>query len=167
MVWLWKQEGYGMDRTREPMVLNKIPVTTWVCGTADKMRERNTEAISDWNRFWIETYREPGGTSDESGAKGCPKAAAYGLWYLGRVRHGKRPAQPLTGREVNRVLGKNAAYAVIAVELLRDGATRSPSSLWPLVQARYAELTHESPADSEQGEIRLVVALFCEQQLTD
>lgn len=154
-----------MGRTCEPMVLNKIPVTLWICGTADKMHESDSKSISDWNRFWLETYRELGGTSDESGSKSCPRAAAYGLWNLGRVRESGRQARRLSVREVNRELGKNAAYAVIAVDLLQRGASQSASSLWPLVQARYTELTDEAPADSEQGEIKLVVALFCEGQL--
>lgn len=155
-----------MGQTVEPMVLNKIPVTPWVCGTADKMRESNTESIADWNRFWLETYRELGGTSDKSGSKGCPRAAAYGLWYLGRVQESGRQARRLPVSEVSCELGKNAAYAVIAADLLQGGAPRCATSLWPLVQARFTELTDVAPADSEQGEIKLVVALFCEGQLS-
>lgn len=155
-----------MERTGEPKVLNKIPVAPWVCGTTDKMRESGTESISDWNRFWLDTYRELGGISDESGAKGCPRAAAYGLWYLGLVQNSGRQARRLPIREVNRELGKNAAYAVVAADLLQCGGPRFATSLWPLVQARFTELTDVAPADSEQGEIKLVVALFCEGQLS-
>lgn len=154
-----------MVQTSELMVLNKIPVTPWVCGTAEKMRKADTESVSNWNRYWLETYHELGGASGQSGSKGCPRAAAYGLWYLGRVQESGRAARRLTVHGVRRDFGKNAAYAVIAADLLEQGASPSAASLWPLVQARFSELTGEVPADSEQGEIKLVVALFCERQL--
>jgi hypothetical protein len=148
-----------------PSVLNKIPVTQWVLDTATKMQAAGTKEVSDWNRFWLQTYQALGGESDESGSKGCPRAGAYALWFLGRLRAGKRPLQPMTVARINEVLGKNAAYVVIAADLLEGGAPESLDSLWESVRAQYKMHTGEEPAESEQGEIRLVVALFRERQL--
>ena len=151
-----------MERKKGEMVLCKIPVSNWVGGAVEKMRRDDTESVSNWNRYWLETYFDLGGTSKESSRKGCPKAAAYGLWFLGRLKNSGRNTLDLTVEEVNLQLGKNAAYALIAVDLLQNGASRSAKSLWPLVQHRYMELTGTAAARSEQGEIRLVVALFGE-----
>jgi len=41
--------------------------------------------------------------------------------------------------QVNRKLGKNATYAVIAVDLLTQGSAPAPDRLWPLVRARDKE----------------------------
>ncbi|WP_372720522.1 hypothetical protein [Immundisolibacter sp.] len=58
-----------------------------------------------------------------------------------------------------------AALCVDRRRLLQERASRSTSSLWLLVRDQYKELTGEVPAASEQGEIILVVALFCGGQL--
>lgn len=65
-----------------------IAVGDWVLGTIAKMKgtERN-----DWAQFWRATYQELGGGSNAVGDKGCPRAGAYGLWYLGRIRKAGRP----------------------------------------------------------------------------
>ena len=160
-------KGRLMGRSDRQIVLNRIPVTSWVLGTAEKMREANTEAVSDWNRFWLKTYQELGGCSGESGSKGCPKAAAFALWFLGWLREGGRTLLSWAVPQINQDLGKNAAYVVIAAELLEKGASPATKQLWPLVQARYQEYTGQEAADSEQGEIRLVVALFRERQLVN
>ena len=138
-----------MLRTDDAMVLNRIPVAEWVCGTADKMREAGAESASEWRRFWLQTYWEPGGTSQMSGEKACPKAAAYALWYLGRIQDSGRQVQKLTIQEVHRALGKNAVYAVIAAELLHAEGSQSVGTLWPRVRARFTELLNAAPATSE------------------
>ena len=101
-----------------------------------------------------------------SGEKPCPRAAAYALWYLGRIQDSGRQVQKLTIYEVRRALGKNAAYAVIAAELLHADGSQSVSTLWPRVQARFSELLNEAPAKSEQGEIKLTLALSREGKLS-
>ena len=68
-------------------------------------------------------------------------------------------------RRVNDELGKNAAYAVIAADLLASGANPSPHELWPAVQAHYIQKTRRDPAATEQGELKVAVILFSEQQI--
>jgi hypothetical protein len=154
-----------MNRLSERGVLNRIQVTPWVLGTAEKMQKAGTEAVRDWNRYWLETYRELGGRSDQSGSKGCPRAAAYALRFLGRLRGGGRALRSWAVPQVNRELGKNAAYVAIAAESLTQGDAPAADRLWPFVQARYEDETGQEAAVSEQGEIKLVVALFRDNQL--
>ena len=63
---------------------------------------------------------------------------------------------------VDRELGKNTAYVAIAVGLLKQGHSSDVSLLWSSVKSRYRDLTGKEPADREQGEIKLVAALFAE-----
>src|SRR5262245_15502351 len=147
------------------MVLNRIPVSMWVQRTSEKMEAANTEAPTDWRRFWLETYRELGGCSEESGSKRCPQAAAYALWFLGRLRGSGRVARQWPGPQVDQQLGKNAEYALIVAEMHQQHPTLAASRVWPLAQAEYEQQTGKEPAGSEQGQIRLVVALFREEQL--
>ena len=146
-------------------VLNHIPIIPWVFGTVEKVLHIGTCDERTWNRCWYKTYEELGGSSKTSGNKGCPRAAARGLWMLGRLRRGGRSFQARDAYEVyqDQDLGKNAAYAVIAADLLAAGA--SASGLWSRVQSEFKRLTGDDSADSEQGEVRLVVALFRNQEL--
>jgi hypothetical protein len=146
-------------------VLNKIPVVEWVLGTARKMRADACEGRSDWNEFWVATYRELGGRARTTGNKPCPMAAAYGLWYLGFLSEGTRKRRTWTVQEVNQELGKNAAYAVIAAQLLEAGQSTELDSLWSKVRSRFGTATGEEAAEREQGEIKLVVGLFTNEQL--
>jgi hypothetical protein len=155
-----------MQHSKRSFVLSNIPVKQWVLRTAAKMSRSDTEALLDWHRCWLKSYRELGGRSGNSGSKACPKVAAYALWYLGQLCEAGRCPQAWTVREVNRDFGKNAAYAVIAAELLARGATSNAKSLWSLVQTRYRDQTGQDPAHTEQGAIKLMIALFCEKQLT-
>ena len=146
-------------------VLNRIPITRWVNGTVEKILGTGTHDAVTWNKCWYETYTQLGGTSKTSGTKPCPRAAARGLWILGRLRRGGRPLQTRSVVEVYRELSKNAAYAVIAADLLAGDASRSSSALWRSVQSEFTRLTGDIPAESEQGEVRLVIALFRQQEL--
>lgn len=154
-----------MHRFNPCLVLNKIMVKPWVLGTARKMQDARTDTQATWNNSWLERYRELGGCSKTSGSKGCPRAAAYGLWFLGRLRETGRPFLSWTVPQIDRDLGKNAAYAVIAANLLQQGASPAVGGLWPLVQDHYRAETGHEPAGKDQGEIKLVVALFQEEQL--
>jgi hypothetical protein len=127
------------------------------------MLEGGHESKLEWNRYWLATYHSLGGESPETGAKGCPKAASFGLWYLGFL--GNRPRLDWTIARIDQELGKNAAYAAIAIKLLLAGASQDIAVLWPAVRDFYHEITGEEAAGSEQGEVRLVVALFKEKQL--
>jgi hypothetical protein len=128
------------------------------------MADAGKESPQDWGRFWLETYKGLGGLKENCGSKGCPRAAAYGLWRLGRIKGSGMPLKLWTVPKVNQDLGKNAAYAVIATELLSTN-DMSIVELWPLVKERYERDTGEIPAKSEQGEIKIVVALFREGAL--
>jgi hypothetical protein len=154
-----------MRRQVQPAVLNKIPIVEWVRGVAKKMETAATEERADWNESWATTYEELGGKQRTIATKGCPMAAAYGLWYLGLLASTSRPAKAWDIPRVDHELGKNAAYAVITLELLKPGPAPTLSTLWQQVKSRYREVTGEEPAENEQGEIRLVVGLFTSGQL--
>ncbi len=154
-----------MSRSSRPACLNGIEIKQWVHGTARKMLAAKSESRATWNEAWFETYLELGGQSRTTGEKGCPKSAAYGLWSLGLLAGVARNFRKWSIAQVRKELGKNAAYAVIAAELMTGGAAPTVPSLWPRIRKRYEELTGEEAARSEQGEIRLVIALYCEAGL--
>ena len=129
------------------------------------MLRKGTVETSDWVRFWLQTYRELGGQSIDSGNKGCPRAGAYGLWYLGRLVRGGRALQARPLLDVDRDLGKNAAYGLIAADMLDDGESASLSELWPVVRNEYLRQTGKEAARTEQGEVRVVRVLFAEGEL--
>jgi hypothetical protein len=157
-----------MAQSDSHLRLNKILVTPWVLGTVNKMSRSGAADKLAWNDSWIQTYRELGGQSEESGNKPCPRAGVYGLWFFGRLRDGGRPILDFwTVDRTNQQLGrnKNAAYSIIAADLLIQGAAPSAKTLWPAIQAEYVKHTGHEPAVSEQGEIRMVVGLFCDQKI--
>ncbi|MFO0847894.1 MAG: hypothetical protein U0871_04930 [Gemmataceae bacterium] len=145
--------------TQAAEVLNLIPITPWVLGTVERMLPTGRDDAVTWNRCWYEQYVALDGEVANSGTKPCPRVAARGLWYLGRLRRGQRPLLAWTVDEVYRKLSKNAAYAIIAADLLAAGPVCPAPALWPLVQSEFTRLTGDAPANSEQGEVRLVVAL--------
>ena len=98
-------------------VLNKIPVTQWIRGTIEKMNKAGKQDSQSWNDYWFETYKELGGQSEESGTKGCPKHAAYGLWRLGRIKETNIPYHHQAINSINQEYGKNAVYAILALDL--------------------------------------------------
>ncbi len=67
-----------------PQLLFGVPAVAWVGQTISKMNAIGTENKLIWNRLWLESYQSLGGKRT-SGEKGCPRAAAYGLWFLGRI----------------------------------------------------------------------------------
>jgi len=154
-----------MQSHRSCVTLNRIPLTSWVLGTVDRMNRAGATDRREWNHFWFETYKELGGHSGATGAKVCPRTAAYGLWFLGRLVRGGRPLQKWPVQRVDGELGKNAAYAVIAADLLVSGTNQSPRELWLSVQAHYIQRTRRNPAATEQGGVKVAVILFCEQQI--
>ena len=68
-------------------------------------------------------------------------------------------------RKIDTDLGKNAAYAIIASDLLSQGSEVSLVKLWSEVRRRYRSETGHEAAVTEQGEIRVVLALFLDKQL--
>ena len=119
-----------------------------------------------WNTFWYKTYEEKGGQSEESGTKGCPKHAAYGLWRLGRIKETNIPYQHQAINSINQEYGKNAVYAILALDLLeKHQDSRNKTNLWNQVREQYKNAFHEEPAISQQGAITVVVTLFEEGQI--
>ena len=137
---------------------NGIPVARWVGGTIQKMVRARTVERRDWARFWFDTYRELGGTSRTSGTKGCPRSAAYGLWFLGRVAGADRPRLCWPLQRVMDELGRNAAYAILAMDFASE-ARGELTQTWQQVQQEFRKSTGKEPARSEQGEVRLALAL--------
>lgn len=146
--------------------LYKVPVSAWVSGTAQKMNAAGVEDPGSWAGYWVETYRALGGTSSSTGAKACPRCAAYALWYLGWLKGSKRPALSWSINEITDKLGKNAAYATITFRLLRQGARpRRLDQLWQSVQREFKRETGETAAKTEQGAVKVAVGLFLEESL--
>ena len=149
-----------------PEVLFKIPLTRWIRGTIEKMNGFGKRDIQSWSHYWLETYKELGGQSDESGSKGCPQHAAYGLWRLGRIKEANISYQQKAIKSINQEYGKNAAYAVLALDLLeKRQSTRDNANLWIQVQDLYRKTIHEEPAKSQQGAVTVAVTLFEEGQI--
>ena len=147
-------------------ILYKIPVSAWVLGTAERMEVAGVEDRKTWSRYWVETYQALGGTSTSTGTKGCPKCAAYALWYLGWLKGSKRPGLSWSVNQIRHNLGKNAAYATIAVRLIQQDAQPYPvGQLWKSVQREFERETGETAAHSEQGAVKLAVGLFLEGKL--
>ena len=142
--------------------LAKVPVAQWVQGTIAKMKRDGVKDSRSWTARWIETYHEIGGQSAESAKKGCPLAAAYGLWQIGRIRNGGVSWRDASLSQIRLQQGKNTTYAVIALQLLEQGATIRGSALWSRVRSIYEQQLGETPAIGEQGEVRLVCILFDE-----
>src|SRR5947199_5856859 len=94
--------------------LNKVPASRWVRDTVARMERAGATDVHDWTRFWDQSYIALGGRS-KSGAKGCPRTAAYALWSLGRLRYSTKNFLSLSIADIDSQIGKNAAYAIIAV----------------------------------------------------
>ena len=100
-----------------------------------------------WNRAAWEII-----SSKESADKVCPRCAYLGLCEDGRVVG--VPEGDYTSSY------KNKAYAIIALDLLREGFSGNKTALWMETQHRFREQEHEEPAGSDQGEMDVVLALW-------
>ncbi len=148
-----------------PTVLFNIPLVDWVQRTIARMNAAGKDDFETWSNYWSQIYKDLGGTSDNSGSKECPKHAAYGLWRLGRISNSGKAFQDWTLEKVNKELGKNAAYAVLALDLLESKRNWSKTELWSKVQESYQQKIGEPSAKSEQGAIRIALGLFTEGQI--
>ena len=147
-------------------VLFYIPLTKWVRGTINKMNNAGKRDYPSWSKYWLETYFELGGQSEESGTKECPQHAAYGLWRLGRIKETNVPFQQMAINLINLEYGKNAVYAIIALDLLENKqAERTKAGLWRQVQSLFKLRVHQNPAISQQGAVTVAEILFTEGQI--
>ncbi len=147
-------------------LLFNIPLTRWIRGTIEKMKGSGRFDIQTWSNYWFDTYKELGGESDDSGKKDCPQHAAYGLWRLGRIKDTNIPYQLMAINHINKEYGKNAAYAILALELLEAGQSEGThAGLWRQVQELFKRRVHQEPAQSQQGVVSVAKILFEEDQI--
>jgi len=83
---------------------------------------------------------------------------------LGRISNSGKAFQNWTLERVNKEFGKNAAYAVLALDLLESKRDWSKTELWSKVQESYRQKIGGPSANSEQGAIRISLGLFSEGQ---
>ena len=154
-----------------PAVLFNISLVRWGRRTIERMNAAGKDDVDTWSNYWLRTYKDLGGQSDSSGSKECPKRAAYGLWRLGRISNSGKTFQNWTVERINEELGKNAAYAVLALDLLERKRNEkdtegdwSKAELWAKVQELYQKKLGEPPAQSEQGALKIALGLFERQR---
>ncbi len=139
-----------------------IQVNDWVLKTAEKMKNANRQDSDSWNTFWEKTYFDLGGKNKFSARKGCPKKAAYTLWYLGRIKNTGRNKIDISINEVAEKISENGAYAVLGQELLENNPNLNKVSLFEEIQKEFKKRTTENPAESDQGGPKLTWILFDE-----
>ncbi|MBD2495245.1 DUF6979 family protein [Nostoc sp. FACHB-280] len=145
--------------------LLRLPTIPWVTQTIKKMNVHSNESPKIWKKIWrecwYETYIKLGGEREYSGTKPCPMCAAYGLWYLGRVVDSVQTCKDWEITRINHELGKNVAYAVLSLEILQQqGGNTTREVLWADVRKLYQQRLNEEAAKSEQGQIKITLALF-------
>ncbi|MBD2298532.1 DUF6979 family protein [Nostoc sp. FACHB-190] len=154
------------------MQRGKINYIKWITETINKMNIHQQEDAESWRKFWKESYE---GTSEYARKKGCRMCAAYSLWYLGYIVDAERDFQDWELAKINHELGKNAVYAVIAIEKLDKQEDISKKELWSYVQERYrqekfpkksktkqakSEAEFEEPANDDAGAVQIARVFF-------
>ena len=125
-----------------------VDLKDWVYGTIDKVRNDGEQ----WNDAWLDTYRELGGRSVESGKKSCPKCAAKTLYEFGHIEDTDRPFRECEIPKLWRTPGyKNGVYAIIAIRLLSQNRNLDEAALWREIKKIVRAETGEKPAASNQG----------------
>lgn len=153
-------------------LLFKIPLVHWIRSTIERMNTIGKDDFPTWSDFWFLTYKDLGGKSESSGAKECPKHAAYGLWRLGRISNSGQSFQNWTLEKINQEYGKNTAYAILALDLIEKQRGKrdtkndwSESELWSNVQELYQQKLRILPAESSQGAVKIALFLFMEGRI--
>jgi len=145
--------------------LFKVAISEWVFRTAHAMDAAHSADDAAWRKHWASSYWALGGRTT-SGSKGCPRSAAYALWYLGWLKCSTRPLVDWPVDRVRERFGKNAAYAVIAARLLASGAVpHHHRSLWSRAQQAFRRETGQIPAKSDQGAVKVALMLFLDGML--
>lgn len=140
----------------------QVPAKDWVLKTTEKMKKDSKQDVNFWNIYWEETYYELDGKKASIACKGCPRKAAYTLWYLGRIKKSGRERINLSIDEVLAKFSKNGAYAILGQELLEKNPNLSKASLFEEMQREFKKQTNEKPAESDQGGPTLTWILFKE-----
>jgi len=76
----------------------KLNLWDWIRGIIEKIKE--AYAKEEWNKTWFKTYKELGGERPYSGNKGCPRAAAYCLFMMGRIKESNMPFRVLSYQDI-------------------------------------------------------------------
>lgn len=163
----------GQDQDEDSISeLFRIPITPWVMQTIQKMNARGNQDIKYWSTYWYKSCTELGGKNKNSGSKECPKHAAFGLWRLGRIEGGGQALQESKLSEIDYRFGKNTTYAVLALEVLEIYADKmsgegywSKTKIWRTVKEMYKQRLPDVPAESEQGAVRIALALHRERKI--
>ncbi len=138
-----------------------IPIIPWFQETMNLMPIHGEGTPKIWSDCWYEAYKKLGGEKKSCGTKGCPMSAAYGLWYLGHIVGSSQACKDWEITKINYELGKNAAYTVISLEILKQlKSDISKKVLWTIVREKYEQRVNEKAAKGEQGQIKIALALF-------
>jgi len=155
-----------------PAVLFHIPLVRWVRRTIERVNDVGNDGFETWSKCWFETYKELDGQRAASGSKHCPQRAAHCLWLLGRISNSGKVFQHWTLERVLEDLGPNAVYSLWALDLLvrKRGEMNIPDNwstaeIWAEVRKLYPATLGKQPAVSEQGAVRVALALFIEDQI--
>ena len=136
----------------------KLNLWDWIRGTIDKIHE--PYAKEEWNKAWVQTYKELGVKSQKSGKKGCPKKAAYCLFMMGRIKGGNKPFELLTYQDIMDKYGPNGVYAIMTIDILQAEQSLNLNLLWKEVQDKYKKEIRKNPAKSNQGAATVAFKLF-------
>ena len=131
-----------------------ISLNDWLEGTIAKVK--NNEP---WNKAWINTYKDLGGQSLESGKKSCPKNAARVLYQNGRIAGYDENYKTVSFQEVIENDSVNGVYALMAIDELKQNNSIELSSLVKAVHCKFDKQFGSAP-DSDQGAIKLAFKLW-------
>ena len=131
----------------------KVDLLDWVYGTIQKVQ--NGE---EWSDAWLSTYFEIGGSSLNSGSKGCPKNALRILYQTGRLKNTELGCKNYNLQKIWED-SKNGVYALITTEVLSENESIEYEQLKDRVYAETASRFGSAPK-SDQGAVRLTLMLW-------
>ncbi len=124
----------------------KVNLKEWILGTINLV-----EHGQEWNDAWYSIYKNLGGTSENSGLKGCPMNGAKTLYLLGRIKGGKRPYLSPTLQEIWNNYSKNGAYAILALDFLSRNPDIELEYMWGQIREKIIADLQEQPAMNNAG----------------
>ncbi len=143
----------------DPLKISGIGIADWVTRTIEKVERVGLDDSPTWAAAWLEAYYELGGRHHSVGSKVCPRRAAYGLWFLGRIQGCRLRRASMGVQETLAALGRNVTYAVLAADVCIESPDVGVAEVWRFVKQRFRQETGEVPAQSEQGQAQIAVGL--------
>jgi hypothetical protein len=140
--------------------LYNLDARDWIRITTEKMENSGKLSKVDWNIFYKETYKELGGKSTSVRNKGCPRLAGYVLWLLGRLKISNREKLKVSIIDIDNLLSKNGAYAILGQEILEKSPYIDKYKLFELIQKEYKKRTKIDPPNQDNGVVTLTWILF-------